>query len=183
MDALRKAAAAADAALLVTHYYAPVPAIVHNAIDWLTMRWNGSELHDKPLAVMGYSADCYRGVWSYRQTGQQCEIRNRASSSRSRWAACRTRSQRSPARRAPLTNPHEQALSVAEPQNMDSWSLCGRQNRRMADPLMEGCRSRRGALCQGRSRFRARYELSAATPSRRRCCPLKQLRRCTAEQQ
>lgn len=74
VDALRKAAAAADAVLLVTHYYAPVPAIVHNAIDWLTMRWNGSELHDKPLAVMGYSADCYRGVWSHRQTGQQCEI-------------------------------------------------------------------------------------------------------------
>jgi hypothetical protein len=74
VDALRKAAAAADAVLLVTHYYAPVPAIVHNAIDWLTMRWNGSELHDKPLAVMGYSADCYRGVWSHRQTGQHREI-------------------------------------------------------------------------------------------------------------
>ena len=74
VDALRNAAAAADAVLLVTHYYAPVPAIVHNAIDWLTMRWNGSELHDKPLAVMGYSADCYRGVWSHRQTGQHSEI-------------------------------------------------------------------------------------------------------------
>jgi NADPH-dependent FMN reductase len=74
VDALRKAAAAADAVLLVTHYYAPVPAIVHNAIDWLTMRWNGSELREKPLAVMGYSADCYRGVWSHRQSGQRGEI-------------------------------------------------------------------------------------------------------------
>jgi hypothetical protein len=27
-----------DPVLVVTHYYAPVPAIVHNAIDWLTMR-------------------------------------------------------------------------------------------------------------------------------------------------
>lgn len=74
VDALRNAAAAADAVLLVTPYYAPVPATVHNAIDWLTMRWNGSELHEKPLAVMGYSADCYRGVWSHRQSGQRREI-------------------------------------------------------------------------------------------------------------
>jgi hypothetical protein len=74
VDALRNAAAAADAVLLVTHYYAPVPATVHNAIDWLTMRWNGSDLHKKPLAVMGYSADCYRGVWSHRESGQRREI-------------------------------------------------------------------------------------------------------------
>ena len=74
VDALRNAAAAADAVLLVTHYYASVPATVHNAIDWLMMRWNDSELHEKPLAVMGYSADCYRGVWSHRQSGRRGEI-------------------------------------------------------------------------------------------------------------
>jgi NAD(P)H-dependent FMN reductase len=74
VDALRNAAAAADAVLLVTHYHSPVPAMVHNAIDWLTMRWNGSELDDKPLAVMGYSTDCYQGVWSHRQIGQHWEI-------------------------------------------------------------------------------------------------------------
>jgi NADPH-dependent FMN reductase len=74
VDALRNAAAAADAVLLVTHYYASVPASVHNAIDWLTMRWTDSELHEKPLAVMGYSADCYRGVWSHREPGQRREI-------------------------------------------------------------------------------------------------------------
>jgi NAD(P)H-dependent FMN reductase len=70
VDALRNAAAAADAVLLVTNYYSPVSAMVHNAIDWLTTRWNGSELHDKPLAVIGNSPDCYRGVWSHRQTAQ-----------------------------------------------------------------------------------------------------------------
>src|SRR5271156_5253622 len=74
VDALRNAAAAADAVLLVTPYYAPVPATVHNAIDWLTMRWNDNELHEKPLAVMGYSADCYRGVWSHRKSGHRREI-------------------------------------------------------------------------------------------------------------
>jgi hypothetical protein len=60
--------------LPVTHYYAPVPATVHNAIDWPTMRWNGSKLHEKPHAVMGYSADCYRGIWSHSQSGQRREI-------------------------------------------------------------------------------------------------------------
>jgi hypothetical protein len=74
VDALRNAAVAADAVLLVTHYYAPVPANVHNAIDWLTMCWNDSELHEKPLAVMGYSLDCYRGVWSHRQSERRGEI-------------------------------------------------------------------------------------------------------------
>src|ERR1700722_9399113 len=68
VDALRNAAAAADAVLLVTHYYASVPANVHNAIDWLTMCWNDSELHEKPLAVMGYSLGCSRGVWSHGQS-------------------------------------------------------------------------------------------------------------------
>jgi hypothetical protein len=74
VDALRNAAAAADAVLLVTRYYEPMPAAVHNAIDWLTVCSNGTELHEKPLAVMGYSADCYRGVWSHRQSGQRREI-------------------------------------------------------------------------------------------------------------
>jgi hypothetical protein len=74
VDALRNAAAAADAVLLVTHYYASVPATVHNAIDWLTMRWDDCELHEKPLAVLGYSAGCYRGVWSHRESGQRREI-------------------------------------------------------------------------------------------------------------
>jgi hypothetical protein len=74
VGALRNAAAAADAVLLVTHYHALVPATVHNAIDWLTMRWNDCELHEKPLAVMGYSAGCYRGVWSHLQSGPRREI-------------------------------------------------------------------------------------------------------------
>jgi hypothetical protein len=47
-----------------------LPATVHNAIEWLTMRCNDSGLREKPLAVMGYSAGCYRGVWSHHQSGQ-----------------------------------------------------------------------------------------------------------------
>ena len=56
--ALRAAATEADAALVVTNYHGRVPTMVHNAIDWLTLRWNQSALHDKPLAVIG-RADGY----------------------------------------------------------------------------------------------------------------------------
>jgi hypothetical protein len=61
---LRLAAAEADAVLIVTSYRGRVPSIAHNAIDWLTHRWRHGALHDKPLAVVGRSAECYSGVWS-----------------------------------------------------------------------------------------------------------------------
>jgi hypothetical protein len=66
--ALRDAAIEAHAAMVVTHYYGHIPATVHNAIDWLTRRWNHSALHDKPLAVIGPTAEGYSGVWSRQQT-------------------------------------------------------------------------------------------------------------------
>jgi NAD(P)H-dependent FMN reductase len=63
---LRAAAAEADAVIIVTTYQGRVPAAVHNAIDWLTHRWDQAALHDKPLAVVGRAAGCYSGVWSHR---------------------------------------------------------------------------------------------------------------------
>ena len=66
VEALRRAAAEAHAVLIVTNYHGRVPAVVHNAIDWLTHRWDQAALHDKPLAVVGRAADCYSGVWSHR---------------------------------------------------------------------------------------------------------------------
>jgi hypothetical protein len=62
--ALRAAATEADAVLVVTSYRGRIPAVAHNAIDWLTRRWHGGALHDKPLAVIGRSTGCYSGVWS-----------------------------------------------------------------------------------------------------------------------
>ena len=61
---LRLAAAEADAVLVVTSYRGRVPTMAHNAIDWLTHRWRHGALHDKPLAVVGWSAGCYIGVWT-----------------------------------------------------------------------------------------------------------------------
>jgi NAD(P)H-dependent FMN reductase len=63
---LRTAAAEADAVLIVTTYHGRVPAGVHNAIDWLTRRWDQATLHDKPLAVIGRASGCYSGVWSHQ---------------------------------------------------------------------------------------------------------------------
>jgi NADPH-dependent FMN reductase len=42
VEALRTAAADADAVLIVTTYHGRVPTGVHNAIDWLTRRWKGA---------------------------------------------------------------------------------------------------------------------------------------------
>jgi hypothetical protein len=63
---LRTVAAEADAVLIVTTYHGRVPAVVHNAIDWLTRRWDQAALHDKPLAVIGRASGCYSGVWSHQ---------------------------------------------------------------------------------------------------------------------
>jgi len=66
VENLRAAAAEADAVIIVTTYQGRVPAAVHNAIDWLTHRWDQAALHDKPLAVVGRAAGCYSGVWSHQ---------------------------------------------------------------------------------------------------------------------
>ena len=64
--ALRMAATEADAVLVVTSYRGRVPSMAHTAIDWLTRRWRHGALHDKPLAVVGRSSECYSGVWSHQ---------------------------------------------------------------------------------------------------------------------
>jgi len=66
VEALRAASAEADAVLIVTTYRGRVPTVVHNAIDWLTRRWDQAALHDKPLAVIGRASGCYSGVWSHQ---------------------------------------------------------------------------------------------------------------------
>jgi NAD(P)H-dependent FMN reductase len=72
--ALRNEAIEAHAAMVLTHYYGHIPATVHNAIDWLTRRWNRSALHDKPLAVIGPTEGGYSGVWSRHQTEESRRI-------------------------------------------------------------------------------------------------------------
>ncbi|MBX9640562.1 MAG: NAD(P)H-dependent oxidoreductase [Mycobacteriaceae bacterium] len=67
--ALRTAAAEADAALVVTpEYNGSIPAVVKNAIDWLSRPFGDGALKDKPLAVIGGSMGQYGGVWAHDET-------------------------------------------------------------------------------------------------------------------
>lgn len=64
--ALRGAAADADAALVVTpEYNGSIPAVIKNAIDWLSRPFGDSALKGKPLAVIGGSFGQYGGVWAH----------------------------------------------------------------------------------------------------------------------
>jgi NAD(P)H-dependent FMN reductase len=66
---LRDAIAEADAVLVVTpEYNGSIPAVVKNAIDWLSRPYGNSVLAGKPLAVIGASAGQYGGVWAHDET-------------------------------------------------------------------------------------------------------------------
>ncbi len=68
VTALRDAAADADAALVVTpEYNGSIPAVVKNAIDWLSRPFGNGALKDKPLAVIGGAMGRYGGVWAHDQ--------------------------------------------------------------------------------------------------------------------
>lgn len=67
--ALCSAAADADAALVVTpEYNGSFPAVVKNAIDWLSRPFGDGALKGKPLAVIGGSLGQYGGVWAHDDT-------------------------------------------------------------------------------------------------------------------
>nr|WP_245848782.1 NAD(P)H-dependent oxidoreductase [Mycobacterium palustre] len=67
--ALRGAAADADAALVVTpEYNGSIPAVVKNAIDWLSRPYGDGALKGKPLAVIGGGFGRYGGVWAHDET-------------------------------------------------------------------------------------------------------------------
>src|ERR1700742_3450957 len=56
VTALRAAAAEADATLVVTpEYNGSIPAVIKNAIAWLSRPFGDGALKDKPLAVIGGS--------------------------------------------------------------------------------------------------------------------------------
>jgi NAD(P)H-dependent FMN reductase len=67
--ALRTAAADADAALVITpEYNGSYPAVIKNAIDWLSRPFGDGALKGKPLAVIGGSFGQYGGVWAHDDT-------------------------------------------------------------------------------------------------------------------
>jgi NAD(P)H-dependent FMN reductase len=67
--ALREAAAAADAALIVTpENNGSIPAVLKNAIDWLSRPFGQSALADKPVAVIGAAAGRTGGAQAHDET-------------------------------------------------------------------------------------------------------------------
>ena len=69
VEALRAAAAEANAVLVVTpEYNGSIPAVVKNAIDWLSRPFGNGAVKDKPLAVIGGSFGQYGGVWAHDET-------------------------------------------------------------------------------------------------------------------
>lgn len=66
---LRAAAERADAALVVTpEYNGSIPAVLKNAIDWLSRPFGDGALKGKPLAVVGGAFGRYGGVWAHDET-------------------------------------------------------------------------------------------------------------------
>jgi NAD(P)H-dependent FMN reductase len=69
VEALRAAAADANAVLVVTpEYNGSIPAVVKNAIDWLSRPFGNSAVKGKPLAVIGGSFGQFGGVWAHDET-------------------------------------------------------------------------------------------------------------------
>ena len=69
VTALRAAAGAADAALVVTpEYNGSIPGVLKNAIDWLSRPWGDGALKEKPLAVIGTALGRYGGAWAHDET-------------------------------------------------------------------------------------------------------------------
>ncbi|MFC5956760.1 NAD(P)H-dependent oxidoreductase [Streptomyces pratens] len=62
---LREAVSGADALLLFTpEYNGTIPAVLKNAIDWLSRPFGAAPLGDKSVAVIGTAYGQYGGVWA-----------------------------------------------------------------------------------------------------------------------
>ncbi|MER6348689.1 NAD(P)H-dependent oxidoreductase [Streptomyces sp. NPDC001595] len=66
---LREAVAAADALLLFTpEYNGTIPAVLKNAIDWLSRPYGAGAIAGKAVAVAGTALGQYGGVWAHDET-------------------------------------------------------------------------------------------------------------------
>jgi NAD(P)H-dependent FMN reductase len=73
--ALRNAAAQADALLLFSpEYNGTIPAVLKNAIDWLSRPYGAGALTGKPVAVVGTAFGQYGGVWAQDETRKSVGI-------------------------------------------------------------------------------------------------------------
>jgi NAD(P)H-dependent FMN reductase len=74
-DRLRKEVAAADRVLAVTpEYNGTMPAVLNNAIDWLSRPYGAGALVGKPFGVVGATPTPYGGKWAHADTVRSAGI-------------------------------------------------------------------------------------------------------------
>jgi NAD(P)H-dependent FMN reductase len=72
---LREQVAAADRLLVVTpEYNGTMPAVLNNAIDWVSRPFGASAIKDKPLAVVGTSGGQYGGRWAHEDARKSARV-------------------------------------------------------------------------------------------------------------
>ncbi|AOW92289.1 FMN reductase [Rhodococcus sp. WMMA185] len=75
VEALREAAGRADALLLVTpEYNGTVPAVLKNAIDWISRPYGSGAVQGKPVAVISASPSVNGGRWAHEDTRKTARI-------------------------------------------------------------------------------------------------------------
>ena len=74
-DRLRKEVASADRVLAVTpEYNGTMPAVLNNAIDWLSRPYGAGALVGKPFGVVGATPTPYGGKWAHADTARSAGI-------------------------------------------------------------------------------------------------------------
>jgi NAD(P)H-dependent FMN reductase len=73
--ALRERVAAADRILVVTpEYNGTMPAVLNNAIDWLSRPYGVGAITGKPLGVIGVTPTPYGGKWAHEDTVRSAKV-------------------------------------------------------------------------------------------------------------
>jgi NAD(P)H-dependent FMN reductase len=73
--ALRERVAGADRLLVVTpEYNGTMPAVLNNAIDWLSRPYGAGAITGKPLGVIGVTPTPYGGKWAHEDTLRSARI-------------------------------------------------------------------------------------------------------------
>jgi NAD(P)H-dependent FMN reductase len=73
--AIRARVSAADRVLVVTpEYNATMPAVLNNAIDWLSRPYGAGAIAGKPFGVIGVTPTPYGGKWAHEHTALSAKI-------------------------------------------------------------------------------------------------------------
>jgi NAD(P)H-dependent FMN reductase len=73
--ALRKQVADSDSVLIVTpEYNATIPAVINNAIDWLSRPYGAGAIVGKPLGAIGVTPTPYGGKWAHEDARRSAKI-------------------------------------------------------------------------------------------------------------